>query len=125
MQPAQSINYVECHDNHTFGINGLMFEEDADTKRLRQRLAVSIVLLSQGVPFLHAGQEFAEQRMGTATATGPEMTSISLIGKACGALRGCRICAPADPAAKKPSRFRLQKRKKSRSIFLLWTVQER
>lgn len=31
--------------------------------------------------FFTPGRNFAEQRMGTATATGPEMTSISLIGK--------------------------------------------
>ncbi|AMR11631.1 type I pullulanase [Bacillus sp. FSL W8-0445] len=65
LQPAQSINYVECHDNHTFWDKmALCFEEDADTKRLRQRLAVSIVLLSQGVPFLHAGQEFCRTKNG-------------------------------------------------------------
>ncbi len=39
-------------------------EEDACTKRIRQRLALSIVLLSQGVPFLHAGQEFCRTKNG-------------------------------------------------------------
>ena len=60
INPAQSINYVESHDNHTLwdkltNSNG---EEDEDTRRSRHRLATAIVLLSQGIPFLHSGQEF-------------------------------------------------------------------
>lgn len=64
--PVQSINYVESHDNHTFWdkMTFCLDEEDEDTKRKRQRLATSIVLLSQGIPFLHSGQEFFRTKKG-------------------------------------------------------------
>ncbi len=58
--PSQSINYVECHDNNTLfdkATSALEGESAADIKRY-QRLATAIVILSQGVPFLHSGQEF-------------------------------------------------------------------
>lgn len=66
INPAQSINYVESHDNHTLwdkltNSNG---EEDEDTRRSRHRLATAIVLLSQGIPFLHSGQEFYRTKKG-------------------------------------------------------------
>ena len=40
--------------------------EDATLTEIkkRQRLATSIVILSQGVPFIHAGQEFYRTKMG-------------------------------------------------------------
>jgi len=58
--PSQSINYVECHDNHTFYDKMSLILKNADETRKKhhQRLAISMVLLAQGIPFLHAGQEF-------------------------------------------------------------------
>ncbi|WP_307892263.1 type I pullulanase [Bacillus swezeyi] len=65
LSPKQSINYVESHDNHTFWDKmAFCLKDDEKTKRLRQRLAMSIVLLSQGVPFLHSGQEFCRTKQG-------------------------------------------------------------
>jgi len=55
---AQSINYVECHDNLTFFDKCLYMTEDINLIKKEQLLATSMVLLSQGVPFLHSGQEF-------------------------------------------------------------------
>jgi pullulanase len=58
--PSQSINYVECHDNYTMWdklcvSNG---NENLDIRRKRHLLATAFVLFSQGIPFLHSGQEF-------------------------------------------------------------------
>jgi len=65
-QPSQSINYVECHDNHTFWdrmkiSNG---DEGEIVCRKRQLLATAMVLFSQGIPFLHCGQEFFRTKGG-------------------------------------------------------------
>jgi len=64
--PAQSINYVECHDNNTFFDKAKAALSDAKVSEIkkRQRLATSIVILSQGVPFIHAGQEFYRSKKG-------------------------------------------------------------
>ena len=65
--PSQSINYVECHDNHTF-YDKAVLALDKDTKedeiKKRQRLATSMIILSQGVPFIHCGQEFYRSKNG-------------------------------------------------------------
>lgn len=60
LEPQQSINYVESHDNHTLWDRFLSFspKELEENRRARHRLATSMVILSQGVPFIHAGQEF-------------------------------------------------------------------
>ena len=64
--PSQSINYVECHDNHTFFDKAELALSNATEKELkkRERLATSMVILSQGVPFIHAGQEFYRTKQG-------------------------------------------------------------
>lgn len=65
-QPVQNINYVSCHDNHTLwdrllNSNG----EDSEADRIRiHLLANTIVLTSQGVPFLHAGVELLRTKDG-------------------------------------------------------------
>ncbi len=55
---TQSINYVECHDNQTFFDKASNITEDIETILKQQTLATSMVILAQGVPFLHSGQEF-------------------------------------------------------------------
>jgi len=65
-QPSQTINYVSCHDNHTLYDKLKIANEDlseSDIKRLH-RLANTIVLTSQGVPFLHAGVELLRSKDG-------------------------------------------------------------
>jgi pullulanase len=66
LTPVQSVNFVECHDNHTLWdrlqvANGL---ESNELRQRRHRFATSIVLLSQGIPFLHSGQEFFRTKQG-------------------------------------------------------------
>lgn len=61
---SQSINYVECHDNMTFYDKALTMTKDIETIRKQSLLALSMVVLAQGVPFLHAGQEFLRTKFG-------------------------------------------------------------
>ncbi|MDE5977388.1 MAG: type I pullulanase [Turicibacter sp.] len=65
-QPEQSINYIECHDNHTLWdrmqlSNG---DEDQEVREKRQILATAMVIFAQGIPFLHCGQEFCRSKNG-------------------------------------------------------------
>ncbi len=57
--PNQTINYVECHDNYTF-FDYAKKNSNMSVDNIKEcsKLALSIVILSQGVPFIHAGQEF-------------------------------------------------------------------
>lgn len=64
--PGQSVNYVESHDNMT-----LVDKITASVKDLKpgdiaqlSQLASSIVFLSQGLPFMQAGQEFLRSKNG-------------------------------------------------------------
>ncbi len=63
--PAETINYIEAHDNQTlFDINALRLPQGttlADRVRV-QNLGAAIVLLAQGVPFVHAGQELLRSK---------------------------------------------------------------
>ncbi|WP_026676632.1 type I pullulanase [Fictibacillus gelatini] len=66
LDPGQSINYIECHDNHTLWdrLSIIHPHEEEQIRRRRQRLGMAFVLLSQGVPFIHAGQEFFRTKFG-------------------------------------------------------------
>jgi pullulanase len=59
-EPHQSVNYVECHDNETFWDKLLIFndEESYEMRRYRMRFAAATIMTSQGISFIHAGQEF-------------------------------------------------------------------
>ncbi|WP_088103870.1 type I pullulanase [Halalkalibacter urbisdiaboli] len=66
LQPAQAIHYVESHDNHTLWdkLRVSLPKELPSTLMRRHRLATSIILLAQGIPFLHAGQEWYRTKYG-------------------------------------------------------------
>ena len=57
--PYQCVNYISCHDNHTlFDRIALTAPKASLTERIRMnRLAAAFSMLSQGVPFFHAGEE--------------------------------------------------------------------
>ena len=59
---SQSLNYVECHDNHTFYDKAMMISGNPALVRKQQKLATAMTLLAQGVPFLHSGQEFCRTK---------------------------------------------------------------
>lgn len=64
--PMQLIQYIEAHDNLTLfdQISRTNNTEDLETITRRHNLGTTIVLLSQGVPFIHAGQEFLRTKGG-------------------------------------------------------------
>ncbi len=63
---TQSINYVECHDNHTVWdkMKESNREDSREVRIKRQKLMIGTTLLSIGTPFLHSGQEFARTKNG-------------------------------------------------------------
>ena len=64
-EPTRSINYVECHDNYTF-YDYCKYHSGLDEKNIKNaaKLAMELVLISEGIPFIHAGQEFFRTKMG-------------------------------------------------------------
>jgi len=66
LDAGQSVNYAEAHDNSTmfdklWGTNGGV-SRSAVAKQGRQ--VAALILLAQGTPFLHAGQEFLRTKNG-------------------------------------------------------------
>ena len=70
--PMESINYVECHDNYTLWDHLQMYVRertdeiqfsDEDVRRMHV-LAATVILTSQGVPFLQCGQEMCRTKFG-------------------------------------------------------------
>ncbi|MDF1664261.1 MAG: type I pullulanase [Planctomycetota bacterium] len=65
LSPKEVINYVACHDNKTLWDK--LSEDRSANPAMRarmQRLAGAMVILSQGVPFIHGGQEFHRSKGG-------------------------------------------------------------
>ena len=80
---GRSINYVECHDNHTLfdklaiteigkNQNGNLFEllteQQLETVKKEDKLAAAFVFLSQGTPFINGGQEFMRTKNGNSNS---------------------------------------------------------
>ena len=67
MSGENVVNYVECHDNMTSWdkINMSMHINHSHKKAYHMLLLAS-VMLAQGIPFLHGGQEFARSKRGLA-----------------------------------------------------------
>lgn len=65
-EPDQSVNYVESHDNHTLWdkLTVCLSNEGEEVRQKYHRLATIMVILSQGIPFLHSGQEFFRTKKG-------------------------------------------------------------
>ncbi|MCX6304966.1 MAG: type I pullulanase [Bacteroidetes bacterium] len=64
--PGEVINYVSCHDNHTLYDKLKVSRPDASEadREKMDKLANTIVLTSQGIPFLHAGVEMKRTKGG-------------------------------------------------------------
>ncbi|MBW7476139.1 type I pullulanase [Paenibacillus oenotherae] len=64
--PQQSVTYAEAHDNHTIWDKLQISNPDAnDADRSKMhRMISSIIMTSQGIAFLHAGQEFMRTKGG-------------------------------------------------------------
>lgn len=65
-QPYHTITYCECHDNHVLWDKLAISANNATEEERREmhKLALSIVLTSQGIAFLHAGTEFLRSKKG-------------------------------------------------------------
>ena len=65
-EPFQTVTYAECHDNHVLWDKLKISATDAtEEERVNMhKLALSIVLTSQGISFLHAGTEFLRSKKG-------------------------------------------------------------
>ena len=62
--PTQTVNYVEAHDNLTlwdklYYTNGT---QSFETRIKMDKMAAAMVYLSQGIPFIQAGQEFLRSK---------------------------------------------------------------
>jgi pullulanase len=64
--PSQVISYCECHDNNVLWdkLKASTKSTNLDELRDMHKLALSIVLTSQGISFLHAGTEFLRTKQG-------------------------------------------------------------
>jgi pullulanase len=65
-EPDEAINYVSAHDNMTLWDKITLANPSASDaeKRSMQKLALGVVLTSQGVPFLHCGVDFCRTKGG-------------------------------------------------------------
>ena len=64
--PHNTISYCECHDNHVLWDKIAISAEGLNEKQRTEihKLAISTVLTSQGISFLHAGTEFLRSKNG-------------------------------------------------------------
>ena len=62
--PSQSVNYASCHDNMTLYDRLTQSTPDASVEdRIRMNnLAAAIYMTSQGIPFIHAGEEMLRSK---------------------------------------------------------------
>ena len=62
--PTQTINYVSCHDNLTIWDKlAISNAEDSEEDRIKMnKLSTVIVFTSQGIPFIHAGEEMLRSK---------------------------------------------------------------
>ena len=65
-EPWQTITYVSCHDNHTLWDRLAITNPNAsESDRIRMhKLAHAVVFTSQGVAFMHAGEEMLRTKQG-------------------------------------------------------------
>ena len=64
-EPWQCINYASCHDNFTLFDKLVLSCPEATSEELNRMmmLAGALVLTSQGIPFLHAGDEMGRTKL--------------------------------------------------------------
>jgi pullulanase/glycogen debranching enzyme len=88
IKSAHSVNYLECHDNHTFGdrlrITGGFVDKDEKITNTEKNVLVQDKLLamnklgalflftSQGITFIHEGQEWARSKVVVETTVPDE-----------------------------------------------------
>jgi pullulanase len=65
-EPWQAVSYVSCHDNQTLYDKLKASNKDSSEEQIKQMhlLAQAVVLTSQGIPFLMAGEEMLRTKKG-------------------------------------------------------------
>jgi len=58
----QTINYVECHDNHTLNDQMILAGVDKKDIKIYQDFANHVIAISKGIAFYHAGQELYREK---------------------------------------------------------------
>lgn len=60
----QSINYLECHDNFT--LRDKIYYQNKDFKIIKNacKLGLGLVIISNGIAFIHAGEELMRSKQG-------------------------------------------------------------
>lgn len=63
---SQSINYIECHDNYTFYDKcKYLFNIDKEENIIDYcKLGLGLVILSDGISFIHSGEELCRSKQG-------------------------------------------------------------
>ena len=69
-EPSQTISYVSCHDDNTLFDRLTLGNPNATEAQLikMDKLSQTIVLTSQGVPFIHSGAEMLRTKKGIANS---------------------------------------------------------
>lgn len=64
-EPYQTVTYASAHDNYTLFDKLQVVNKDANISDLKRmnKLIASIILTSQGIAFIHAGEEFARTKV--------------------------------------------------------------
>lgn len=64
-KPTQTVNYASCHDNYTLMDKLTLTKAEASREDLikMNKLAAAIYLTAQGIPFIHAGEEFLREKL--------------------------------------------------------------
>lgn len=65
LKSSQSINYLECHDNETLA--DYLRENNIKEENIKDyvRLALGLIIFSEGIPFIHAGMEHLRTKFGS------------------------------------------------------------
>lgn len=65
--PVQSVNSVETHDNSTLWdkMHACCSEEPREVRKKRQKMMIACTMVAQGIPLLHAGEEFCGTKQGS------------------------------------------------------------
>ena len=63
--PTQTVNYASCHDNYTLVDKLTISKPDASEADLVRMnlLAATVYMTAQGIPFIHAGEEFLRTKL--------------------------------------------------------------
>ena len=64
-RPTQTVNYVSCHDNYTLMDKLITSCGDGDRQALirSNKLTAAIYMTAQGIPFIHAGEEWLREKL--------------------------------------------------------------